>query len=69
MVLRDLEIRSNVFATSRHPCPKASTGVLADSVTVLYTYIQNLGTNHDKIESLIGNLANSSEPEKIVNVC
>ena len=44
------------------------TGVLADSVTVLYNYIQNLGTNHDKIESLIVNLANSSEPEKIVNV-
>jgi hypothetical protein len=43
--------------------------VLADSVTVLYNYVQNLGTNHDKIESsLIGNLANSSEPEKIVNV-
>jgi hypothetical protein len=44
------------------------TGVLADSVTVLYNYIQNLGTNHDKIESLIVNLANSSEPQKIVNV-
>ena len=44
------------------------TGALADSVTVLYNYIQNLGTNHHKIESLIVNLADSSEPEKIVNV-
>ena len=58
--------RVGILVPKQVPCGTGS--VLADSVTVLYNYIQNLGTNHDKIESLIGNLANSSEPEKIVNV-
>jgi hypothetical protein len=34
----------------------------------LSNYIQKLGTNEDRVESLIANLANSSEPEKLIDV-
>jgi hypothetical protein len=34
----------------------------------LYNYIQKLGANQDQIESFIANLANSSEPEKLIDV-
>jgi hypothetical protein len=40
---------------------------LACSV-VLYNYIKKIGTNEDKIESFIVNLANSSEPEKLIGI-
>ena len=33
----------------------------------LNNYIKNIGTNEDKIESFIVNLANSSEPEKLID--
>jgi hypothetical protein len=34
----------------------------------LKNYIQKLGANQDQIETLIGNLANSVEPEKLIDV-
>jgi 5'-3' exonuclease len=34
----------------------------------LNNYIVNIGTNPDEIESFIANLANSSEPEKLIDV-
>jgi hypothetical protein len=34
----------------------------------LKNYIQKLGANQDQIETLIANLANSSEPEKLIEV-
>jgi len=34
----------------------------------LNNYIKNIGTNPDEIESFIANLANSSEPEKLIDV-
>jgi hypothetical protein len=34
----------------------------------LNNYIKNLGTNKDKMESFIANLANSPEPEKLIDV-
>jgi hypothetical protein len=41
--------------------------VLAPSVR-LYNYIKKLGANQDQIESFIANLANSPEPEKLIDV-
>lgn len=38
------------------------------SSTRLINYIQKLGANQDHIESFIANLANSSEPEKMIDV-
>jgi hypothetical protein len=38
------------------------------SSTRLGNYIQKLGANQDQIESFIANLANSSEPEKLIDV-
>jgi hypothetical protein len=40
---------------------------LASSVR-LNNYIKNIGTNEDKIESFIANLANSPEPDKLIEV-
>ncbi|PWU81040.1 MAG: hypothetical protein DLM72_09060 [Candidatus Nitrosopolaris wilkensis] len=34
----------------------------------LYYYIKNIWTNEDQIESFIVNLANSAEPEKLIDV-
>src|SRR5207245_9474767 len=34
----------------------------------LYNYIKRLDANQDQIESFIANLANSSEPEKLIDV-
>ena len=34
----------------------------------LNNYIQKLGANQDQIESFIANLANSPEPEKLIDV-
>ena len=34
----------------------------------LYNYIKNIWTNEDQIESFIANLANSPEPEKLIDV-
>ncbi|PWU80467.1 MAG: hypothetical protein DLM72_12095 [Candidatus Nitrosopolaris wilkensis] len=34
----------------------------------LNNYIKNIGANEDKIESFIANLANSPEPEKLIDV-
>jgi hypothetical protein len=34
----------------------------------LYNYVKKLGANQDQIESFIANLANSSEPEKLIDV-
>jgi hypothetical protein len=34
----------------------------------LNNYIENIGTNPDEIESFIANLANSPEPEKLIDV-
>jgi hypothetical protein len=34
----------------------------------LRNYIQKLGTNQDQIESFIANLANSPEPERLIDV-
>jgi len=34
----------------------------------LNNYIQKLGANQDQIESLIANLVNSPEPEKLIDV-
>ena len=36
--------------------------------TRLGNYIQKLGANQDQIESFIANLANSPEPEKLIDV-
>jgi hypothetical protein len=44
-----------------------SLNELAPSVR-LYNYIQKLGANQDQIESFIANLANSPEPEKLIDV-
>ena len=38
------------------------------SSTRLGNYIQKLGANQDQIESFIANLANSPEPEKLIDV-
>jgi hypothetical protein len=38
------------------------------SSTRLINYIQKLGANQEKIESFIANLANSPEPEKLIEV-
>ena len=40
---------------------------IASSVR-LSNYIQKLGANQDQIESFIANLANSPEPEKLIDV-
>src|SRR5207245_8368330 len=42
-------------------------GELACSIR-LNNYVKNIGTNEDKIESFIANLANSAEPEKLIDV-
>jgi len=42
-------------------------GRLASSIR-LSNYIQKLGGNQDQIESFIANLANSPEPEKLIDV-
>ncbi|PWU81242.1 MAG: hypothetical protein DLM72_07965 [Candidatus Nitrosopolaris wilkensis] len=34
----------------------------------LNNYIKNIGTNEDQLESFIANLANSPEPEKLIEV-
>src|SRR6266487_1871213 len=34
----------------------------------LYNYIKNIATNPDEIESFLANLANSPEPEKLIDV-
>ena len=51
------------------PLKKEGIGIneLAPFVRV-YNYIQKLGTNQDQIESFIANLANSPEPEKLIDV-
>src|SRR5438132_12981864 len=38
------------------------------SSTRLINYIRKLGANQDQIESFIANLANSPEPEKLIDV-
>jgi hypothetical protein len=42
-------------------------GSLASSIR-LNKYVQQLGANQDEIETFISNLANSSEPEKLIDV-
>jgi hypothetical protein len=46
---------------------KESLGTLASSVR-LNNYVQVLGANQEQIESFIANLANFSEPEKLIDV-
>lgn len=40
---------------------------IASSIRIS-NYIKNIGTNEDKIESFIVNLANSADPEKLIDV-
>jgi hypothetical protein len=51
------------------PLKKQGIGLdeLAPSLR-LYNYIKNIGANEDHIESFIANLANSSEPKKMIDV-
>jgi DNA replicative helicase MCM subunit Mcm2 (Cdc46/Mcm family) len=72
--IREAEIKTSVFATCndhRKLSAPLLQGIglndLARSVR-LSNYIKNLGTTDDQIESFVANLANSPEPEMLIDV-